>query len=131
MPLQRDNIAVSVIIPCRNAATYLGDLLKSLQSQDFRGSWEIIVVDNGSTDGSGAIAAGYSKLLNLRVVTAPEKANASYARNVGVRASSGEKLLFIDADDEVESGYVAAMIRALDSDDFVTSRVDSVTLNPE
>lgn len=129
--LSDESAAVSVIVPCRNGAAHLPGLLQSLVQQDFQGYWEVLVVDNCSRDGSESIAAQYSQRLNLKVVNAPQRANASYARNVGVRAASGEKLLFIDADDEVESSYVSAMATALDSHDFVTSRVDSVSLNPE
>jgi len=99
--------------------------------QDFQGRWEVILVDNGSADGSGSIAAQFSNELNLKLVNAPKRPNASYARNVGVRVASGEKLLFIDADDEVEPGYVSTMVSALDLHDFVTSRVDSVALNAQ
>jgi glycosyltransferase involved in cell wall biosynthesis len=67
----------------------------------------------------------------VRVVDAPRPANASYARNVGVNATAGEKLFFVDADDEVAPGYLEAMSAALESHGFVTSRVDSKTLNPE
>ena len=125
------NPAISVIVPFRNAAAYLGDLLESLAAQEFDEPWEVVAVDNRSSDNSGTLARGFASRLSLTVIDAQERANISYARNVGVQVSRGEKLLFIDADDEVSVGYVSAMAAALDSHDLVTSRVDSDTLNPE
>jgi glycosyltransferase involved in cell wall biosynthesis len=122
---------VSVIVPFRNPGAHFEGLLESLAQQQFEKPWEIILVDNGSSDGAPAHAKKYSGRLDLRVIEAAEKANASYARNVGVRAANFEKLLFIDADDQVDRFYVAAMVDALESHEFVTSRVDSLTLNAE
>jgi glycosyltransferase involved in cell wall biosynthesis len=124
-------VVASVIVPCRNPGSYFLALLESLAQQQFEGPWEVIVVDNGSTDGSAVIAESFSDRLRMKVIAASEKINGSYARNVGVRAAAGEKLLFVDSDDQVAPGYVAAMVSALDSHDFVTSRVDSKTLNPQ
>lgn len=123
-------MAISVIIPCRNAGLHFRQLLESLVLQECAEPWEVIVVDNDSTDGSAALAMSFADCLDLKVVSAAEMPNASYARNVGVRAASGDKLLFIDADDAVAPGYIAALSQALHAHDFVTSRVDSATLNP-
>jgi glycosyltransferase involved in cell wall biosynthesis len=124
-------IEVSVVIPCRNGARYLARQMGALAQQDYEGSWEVIIVDNASTDGSRAVAESFRGRLNLRVVNAPDRTGAAYARNVGARASSGGKLLFVDADDEVAPGYLRALSGALDTSDFVASRVDSQSLNPD
>jgi glycosyltransferase involved in cell wall biosynthesis len=121
--------AVSIVVPCRNAEAHLRQLLESLVHQVVCEPAEIVVVDNGSTDESRAIARHVSGRIPIRIVDAPHPANASYARNAGVAAARGDKLLFVDADDEVAPGYVAAMAGALDAHAFVTSRVDSETLN--
>lgn len=122
---------VSVVVPFRNGAPHLPVLLDSLARQDCAEPWELVAVDNGSTDDSRAIVDRYAAVLRLSVVTAPGRANPSYARNVGSRAALGSKLIFIDADDEVSSNYIEALSRALDRHPLVTSRVDSATLNAE
>ncbi len=122
---------ISVIVPCRNAGPHFRPLMESLVSQVVTERAEIIVVDNGSTDGSRAVADNLSGLIPVRVVDAARPANAAHARNVGVTAATGEKLFFVDADDEVAPGYLEAMSGALESHGFVTSRVDSTTLNAE
>ncbi len=122
---------ISVIVPCRNADPHFRQLLESLVSQVVAERAEIVVVDNGSSDGSRSVAESVSGLIPIRIVDAPRPANAAYARNVGVNAAKGDKLLFADADDEVAPGYLEAMSAALESHGFVTSRVDCETLNPE
>jgi glycosyltransferase involved in cell wall biosynthesis len=125
------DIDISVIIPFRNAERYLGALLESLAVQEVSDEWEVIAVDNGSSDRSMSIAEQFTSRLHLMAIRAPARSNPSYARNVGVQCSSGRKLMFVDADDELAPGYIAAMSRALETETLVTSRVDSITLNPE
>jgi glycosyltransferase involved in cell wall biosynthesis len=122
---------LSVVIPCRNAEGFLGRQLDALASQETSFPWELLLVDNGSTDHSVQIAETYVDRLQLRVVAAPDRANKSYARNVGASAACAEKLVFIDADDEVAPGFLASMFATLEEHDFVASRREQSTLNPE
>ncbi len=122
---------LSVIIPCRNAEGYVGRQLDALASQGISFPWELVLVDNGSIDRSVQVAETYADRLQLRVVPAPDRANQAYARNVGARAASAEKLVFIDADDEVAPGFLASMFAALGEHDFVVLRHEQATLNPE
>jgi glycosyltransferase involved in cell wall biosynthesis len=120
---------VSVIVPVHNPGIHFRQLLESLAAQA-SDALEVVLVDNGSTDGTPAIAESFTSRMSLRTAVAPSPANGSYARNVGAALASADKLLFADADDELAPGYVAAMSAALDAHEFVTSRVDSVSLNP-
>ena len=122
---------ISVVIPVHNARDYLGELLGSLASQENPGPWEIVLVDNLSTDDSLGLAHSYRDRLPLKTVAATARANPAYARNVGAQTAAGNRLLFVDADDAIDPGYVSAMSRALDARPLVTSRVDSERLNPE
>ena len=120
-----------MIVPFRHAAGHLACQLEALAAQEFAGRWEVIAVDNGSADGSRRIAERFHGRLRLLVVDAFEGSGAGYARNVGARRASANKLLFVDADDEVTPGYVAAMGAGLDRHEFVTSAFDHRSLNPE
>lgn len=122
---------VSVIVPFLNGAAYLADLFDSLVAQDYASPWEVLAVDNGSTDESQNIVRRYQHRLDLKILNAFERRTVSFARNVGVRHATGMRLMFIDADDAVDAQYVSAMSRALASWPLVTSRVDSARLNPE
>ena len=87
--------AVSVVIPVHNAAPYIAEALASVYAQD-AGPLEVIVVDDGSSDGSLAVAeAGFPAIRTIR----QEQAGIGAARNRGVEAARGEYLAFLDADD--------------------------------
>lgn len=124
------SVELSVVIPYRNAAAVISDQLDALAAEQLAAEWEVILVDNGSSDGSSRIAEGYADRLNLELVDAGEPPGAARATNLGVRHSSGAKLVFIDADDQIAPGYLAAMYDALDEHEFVTSAFDHQTLNP-
>lgn len=84
----------SVVIPARNASRTIGESVLSVLSQSVpRELYEVIVVDDGSTDATGAIARSHG----VRVIPQPPL-GAAAARNTGARAARGEILLFLDAD---------------------------------
>ncbi|MCU1428503.1 MAG: glycosyl transferase family 2 [Actinomycetia bacterium] len=123
--------AISVVIPCRNAAATLPDQLEALAKQEYDGAWEVVVADNGSTDDSRAVAAGFrDRLPRFTLVDAAACRGQAYARNVGARVATGRALCFVDADDVVAPGYLGAMAAALAEHDFVSASFDSASLNP-
>lgn len=85
---------VSVVIPVYNGVRHLGQALQSVLEQTYD-RMEILVVDDGSDDGSGALANEFAA---VRVLTNPHL-GVSHARNSGVEASSGDFIAFLDADD--------------------------------
>src|SRR3954447_15734888 len=104
--------SVSVVIPALNAAGTIGTQLEALAQQDADVEWEVIVVDNGSSDTTLEVCRSYeSRLPALRTLTCA-RPGTSAARNTGAAASSADLLLFCDADDEVAPGWVAAMVAA-------------------
>lgn len=120
---------LSVIMPCRNAAATVEAQLEALARQRIAPA-EIIGVDNGSTDGTAAILERYrTSLPHLRVIRASARRNAAYARNQGMAVARGDAFVFCDADDEVDTGWVEAMGRALERHGVVASRVDARRLN--
>ena len=122
----------SVIIPCRNMATTLGEALEGLVAQQVKLDWEIVLADNGSTDETLDILKDYARRnpqTSMRVVDASAKRGSSHARNVAIHEASGERLLLHDADDVVAPGWLAAMARALDRHDLVAARIDFARLN--
>lgn len=100
--------AISVIIPCHNGAKTIGVQLEALSTQIGAPAFEVIVVDNASTDNLGDVLGDwYERLPELRTIKASSYQGASYARNVGIGAARAEKLLFCDADDCVSAYWVA------------------------
>ncbi len=123
-------VELSVIIPAFNVASVIGEQLEALAAQDWDGSWEVIVADNGSRDGTAEAARRYEgKLPGLRVLDASGRAGAAYARNLGAKAAQGESLVFIDADDIVNPGFLRAMAEALQEHPFCAPRIEATTLN--
>jgi glycosyltransferase involved in cell wall biosynthesis len=121
---------LSVVIPCLNAAGTIGAQLEALSRQRWAKSWEVIIADNGSTDGSQSLVASYQdRLPRLRVVDASDRRGAAHARNIGARAARGNAILFCDADDEAAAGWLAAMGNALGGCEAVVNRFDFVKLN--
>jgi glycosyltransferase involved in cell wall biosynthesis len=119
----------SVIIPARNAARTITAQLDALTRQAFRGSWEVLVVDNASTDDTAAVARRYSTTLPGMTVLSCPRPGANAARNVGLRAARGRVVLFCDADDIVADDWIAAMVRALGASPVVAGAIDDRSLN--
>lgn len=122
---------VSVIIACRNGERYVHRQLEALASQQVSFPWELVYVDNGSTDRSVEVVKGYTDRIQLRVVLAPERAGQSYARNVGADVARADNFVFVDADDEVAPGFLASMAEMLQEHEFVGSLWDEEALNPD
>jgi glycosyltransferase involved in cell wall biosynthesis len=97
----------SVVIAAHNASATIAEQLDSLVEQTFDGGFEVIVVDNGSTDETVAIASTYRQKLDLQLLSAPDRPSAPYARNVGARAARGEIVVFVDADDVTDPELLA------------------------
>jgi len=111
---------VSVIVPARDAAATLGRTLQALRAQRLDDPYEVIVVDDGSSDATAAIARTAGAPVTL--ITGPALGPAA-ARNRGVRAAGGERLAFCDADVFPDPGWLAAGCGALAGADLVQGRV--------
>lgn len=121
---------LSVIIPCYNGGKTLAAQLDALAGQTWDQPWELILADNGSTDNSRAIAQQYAdKIPHLTIMDASARQGASFARNVGVTAARAEAVVFVDADDVVAPGWLAAIGAALQQHQAVASAFDYTRLN--
>jgi glycosyltransferase involved in cell wall biosynthesis len=107
---------ITVVVPSLNAASTLPDQMGALARQDYAAEWELIVVDNGSTDGTRETASmsPLHPLCTLRVVAEPRR-GLNPARNAGVRAAAFDRVAICDADDVVDPGWLEAMDRGLDT----------------
>lgn len=99
---------ISVVIPCFNAAAYLGEALDSVFAQG-HSNIEVIVVDDGSTDDSHAVACSFGDHVTC---LQQENQGISAARNTGLRASNGSLIGFLDADDIWTADSLASRIAA-------------------
>lgn len=127
---------VSVVIPCWNGEAYLAEAISSALDQDHP-RMEVIVVDDGSSDRSLEIARSFE-----RVVAIPQaNAGVSAARNAGLARARGEYILFLDADDRLLPGAIAAHLRGFATgadismvyggNRIIDSRGEVIGLNPQ
>ncbi len=124
------DVVLSVIVAMRNVEQYLSHQLDSVASQTCRVPWEVVIADNGSSDRSVEIAESYrDKLPALTIVDASARRGPGAARNAGVNAARGTRLVFCDADDELAPGTLDAMAEALAMHRLVAARLDHRKLN--
>jgi glycosyltransferase involved in cell wall biosynthesis len=126
---------ISVMIGVYNAAPYLAEAIESVLAQDYE-PLELIVVDDGSNDGSAEVAKSFADVHYLF----QENAGNGAARNRAVAAATGELFAFVDADDRFTSGKLALQKAALDADrgldmvfghvrEFLSPELDEETRN--
>jgi glycosyltransferase involved in cell wall biosynthesis len=132
-PPTREGVAsgrtFTVVIPAHNAAGVLSEQLEALCQQDYSGGWDVVVVDNRSTDGTGETAMAFQERLDLRVVRAGGRASAAHARNVGIQAATGTWVVFVDADDVADRGLLSAYARMTDRYRIMGGHLDDWDLN--
>src|SRR5256712_11213296 len=127
---QTPGMRLSVVIPCRNTADQLPRQLWALAREKWQGWGEVVIADNGSTDGTREGAEAFKdRLPHLLVVDASARRGASHARSVGALSASGEAFLFLDADDEIAPGYLPAIADALAHHHFIAAYRASESLN--
>lgn len=106
------NHTISVIVPVYNVAQYLPQCVDSILSQDYE-ALEVILIDDGSTDGSGEICDRYVALDSRVRVIHQKNGGAAAAKNAGLRLATGEYLAFVDSDDYLEPGAYGFLMKTL------------------
>lgn len=125
-------IDISVIIPSYNRVGSIERAINSVLSQDFRGSYEIIVSDDGSTDGTIELVEGKYKesVILVRKPDGCKDQGAAGARNRGIDVSKGNYVCFLDSDDAYEPIFLTRCYEALSNDEklgYVFCRVNKCT----
>ncbi|MEJ1197452.1 CDP-glycerol glycerophosphotransferase family protein [Streptomyces sp. CCNWLW230] len=121
-----DHPRLSIVVPFQDVETYLAECLESIARQSFR-DFEVILVDDGSTDGSSRIAADYCAADPRFRMIRQEPNGPGHARNTGLRAMhpQGEFLAFVDGDDVIPEYAYGLLVRTLEGSDsdFVSGNV--------
>ena len=112
-----NNIKLSIIVPVYNVEKYVSRCIDSILNQEYR-NIELILIDDGSTDESGAICDSYKNDSRVRVFHQKNK-GVSSARNLGIEVSEGEYLIFADADDWFAKNAFSEIIYNCDDADLV------------
>lgn len=104
---------ISIVIPVYRVSPYLEDCIRSLLSQDFEGSYNILLIETGSDDGSDVICHEYEQknLGKIYHFHYEQRYSISMARNIGLSHANGEYVTFVDGDDVVEPNYLSTLYR--------------------
>ncbi|PWT81517.1 MAG: hypothetical protein C5B58_09715 [Acidobacteria bacterium] len=100
-------------MPVYNGERFLGESMRSMLSQTYR-DWELVAIDDGSTDRSWDVLSGFQKEPRVRTIRSEQNRGAAQARNLGVETSDCEYLAFLDADDLAKPHRLERQVRWLD-----------------
>lgn len=137
-----ETLKLSFIVPVYNVAQYLRKCVESLLAQDY-GNYEIILVDDGSTDNSPQICDEYAsmnELKNERIselkrppirVIHQENGGLSAARNAGIKCAKGEYICFVDSDDYWEPNVLGSLMAQIERDNLDVLRFDYKNVNEQ
>lgn len=113
---------VSVVVPVYKTEKYLRKCVDSILSQTYP-NLEILLIDDGSPDHCGEICDEYAKKDKRIRVFHNDNHGVSYSRNCGIKAATGEYLLFVDSDDYVNSTYIEGLVKCIQGYDIAVSDV--------
>lgn len=108
---------ISIIVPVYNVETYLPTCIESILDQTYK-DFEILLIDDGSTDNSGKICDEYAKRDNRCIVIHQQNKGLSGARNTGLNHATGEYISFIDGDDYIHPQMLEILYEALQKGDY-------------
>ena len=117
----------SIVVPVYNVEQYLGQCLESLQAQNY-GDYEVICVNDGSSDGSKEILSAWEPRMQKMRVIDRENGGLSAARNTGLEAATGDYVVFVDSDDWVEPTMLSTLAESIGDEDiacFACQRTDN------
>ncbi len=119
---------ISAIVPIYNSEKYLEACIDSILAQTFT-DFELILIDDGSTDSSGIICDRYAQKDNRVVVIHKENAGVSAARNDGINLAKGEYITFVDSDDTLEENFLENAYEKIGENDLYISGIKMITFN--
>jgi len=103
---------VSIIVPVYNASVYLESCLETLSKQTYL-NYEVLLINDGSTDNSLDICVKYSNIYNNFITYSQVNKGVSSARNYGLKKASGEWITFVDSDDAVDKNYLEVLTKGI------------------
>lgn len=109
----KNNPLVSVIMPAYNAADFIAESIASVQQQSYI-HWELLVIDDASKDGtSGIVEALRAEDSRIKLHSLPANQGAGFARNIGIKAATGDFISFLDADDLWMPGKLEKQLKVM------------------
>ena len=119
---------ISVIVPIYNIEYYLRACLESILASTYN-DFEVILVDDGSTDGSGLICDEFAARDGRMQVIHKSNAGVSEARNSGLRAAKGDYIMYVDGDDVIHPRMMEVLVEAVESGDYDFAMINGIRVN--
>lgn len=123
-----EEILLSIIVPIYNTSEYLEKCINSILNQSYN-NFEIILVDDGSTDNSGSICDNYKKKYSNINVVHKKNGGLSSARNAGIATANGEFITFIDSDDEIDKDIYSIVFSKAPLADITVFSIERIYMN--
>ena len=121
---------VSIIVPVYKTEKYLERCIRSIQRQNYI-SMEIILVDDGSPDGSGNLCDELAKMDDRIRVIHKTNGGMSSARNAGIEVATGDYICFVDSDDYIEKDYVSTLYRLISENDADLAKINYIEIDKD
>ena len=121
-----DNPQITIIIPVYNVHKYLPYTIDSILAQTYK-EWELLLIDDGSTDNSGKICDSYSFDKRIRIIHQKNE-GVSAARNIGIRQAQGRYIIFCDSDDIVYPTYIESLLQSITEHDADIAYCDTIQI---
>lgn len=112
-------LKLSIVIPVYNADKYISRCLESIVSQDTKHRYEVLLIDDGSSDNTSEICDEYTQRYRYIKTIHKQNEGVSVARNVGIEMAQGEYITFVDSDDWVTSDYVETILTQINGRDLL------------
>lgn len=116
---------ISFIIPAYNCEQYISKCIESIEQQEIQGDYEIIIVNDGSIDGTEQVIKKYANKNDKIKYIYQDNKGATYARNRGIEMANGGWVIFLDADDELQNG----IINSIDLEEMEKEKIDLIIGN--
>lgn len=121
---------ITAIMPTLNGADTIEEQLRALAAQTYRGPWELVVADNGSTDGTLDLVREWAQRLpEVRIIDVPERKGISYSCNFAARHAKGDFIVYTHQDDVADPQYLEKMAEAAEQYKVVGGRLDESWIN--
>lgn len=121
---------ISVVVPIYNAEKYIKKCINSVINQTYE-NWELILVDDGSKDGSSKLIDEAAKEDQRIIVIHKKNEGPGIARNIGIERATGDYIVFLDSDDYLDIDYFSLLIPRAKNNDVVFIDVNQVSLDGE
>jgi glycosyltransferase involved in cell wall biosynthesis len=125
----RDHLA-SIITPLYNTKDFISDTIQSVLSQTYK-DWELVIIDDCSTDGSYKLAKEFEKDHRIKVYKLPQNSGPAIARNKGIELAKGSYIAFLDSDDMWLPQKLERQIRFMEENNYIFSYTYYQLINDE